>query len=88
MKVLFSTAAWGDYLHWKEQDAAVSARIDELIQDVRRHPFTGIGKPEPLKAEWSGFWSRRITREHRLVYRVEGKGDAQRVEVASCRLHY
>jgi toxin YoeB len=64
------------------------AKINELIRDVRRSPFKGLGKPEPLKGELAGWWSRRITREHRLVYRAAGTGEDQRIEIASCRLHY
>ena len=64
-------------------------QTDELIEDVRRHPFQGIGKPEALKGDLSGWWSRRITAEHRLVYRVQGrKGEDQRVELIQCRYHY
>lgn len=88
MRVLFSKDAWADYLFWKEADPAVSERIDALVLDAMRHPFNGIGKPEPLKSEWSGFWSRRITREHRLIYRVAGKGEDQWIEIAACRHHY
>lgn len=64
------------------------ARINALIDDTMRSPFRGIGKPEPLRGELSGWWSRRITEEHRLVYRCIGKDDDQRVEVAQCRFHY
>lgn len=88
MKIVFASHAWADYLYWKGQDVAVSARIDTLIEDARRHPFSGLGKPEPLKAEWSGFWSRRITQDHRLIYRVAGKDADQRIEIAACRFHY
>ena len=63
-------------------------RINELIENARRTPFAGIGKPEPLKGEFSGWWSRRIDREHRLVYRVEGQADAQTLVIAACRFHY
>ncbi|HYC05330.1 MAG TPA: Txe/YoeB family addiction module toxin [Azospirillaceae bacterium] len=88
MRVVFSADAWRDYLFWQEQNREIFARINELIEDARRHPFSGIGKPEPLRGEMKGFWSRRITLEHRLVYRVEGKGDDQRIEITGCRYHY
>ncbi|MFV3127774.1 Txe/YoeB family addiction module toxin [Niveispirillum sp. KHB5.9] len=88
MKVIFSGDAWEDYLAWQAQAPDVAGRINELLQSVRRTPFSGIGKPEPLKGMLSGFWSRRIAQEHRLVYRVAGTGADQRVEIASCRRHY
>ena len=64
------------------------ARLDRLLADIRRHPFTGIGKPEPLRGTLAGWWSRRITGEHRLVYRVAGKGAARQLQIAQCRYHY
>lgn len=88
MRVVFSPDAWRDYLDWQRDDADTAARINALIQDIRRSPFVGLGKPEPLKGDLSGFWSRRITREHRLVYAVAGAAGEQRVEIASCRYHY
>lgn len=89
MNVWFSDDAWEDYLHWARADADTLRRLNELIEGVRRQPFTGIGKPEALKGDLSGWWSRRITAEHRLVYRVQGrKGDDQRVEIIQCRYHY
>ena len=88
MRVIFSETAWRDYLHWSEQDRKVLAVVNRLIEDVRRHPFTGLGKPEPLRSELAGYWSRRITAEHRLVYRVQGKGADQEVAIARCRYHY
>ena len=88
MKLLFSNDAWSDYLYWQEHDRQVLARVNEIIRDVRRTPFQGIGKPEPLVGSLKGWWSRRITREHRLIYRVRGKDDDQAVEIAACRLHY
>ncbi len=88
MKVVFTSAAWADYGQWQADDAAITARINLLIGECMRHPFTGTGKPEPLKRTLAGWWSRRIDREHRLVYRISGKGDAQAVEVLSCRYHY
>jgi toxin YoeB len=88
VRVIFSETAWRDYLHWSEQDQKVLAVVNRLIEDVRRHPFTGLGKPEPLRRELAGYWSRRITAEHRLVYRVQGKGADQEVAIARCRYHY
>ncbi len=72
MKLVFADGAWDDYLHWQKQDRRMVERINKLIQDVRRDPLGGVGKPEPLKHALAGFWSRRITDEHRMVYRVEG----------------
>jgi toxin YoeB len=89
LKVLFDAHGWDDYLHWVDADPKIHRRLNELIQDIRRQPFSGIGKPEPLKGKLAGWWSRRITSEHRLVYRVEGRGgDDQHVIVAQCRHHY
>ena len=84
MKVVWASQAWDDYLYWSRADVRMRDKINALIDDIRRHPFSGIGKPEPLKRNLRGFWSRRITREHRLVYRVE-KGVLQ---IAQCRFHY
>jgi len=75
---------WSDYLHWQEHDRKVLARINELIRDTMREPFSGIGKPEPLKSNLKGWWSRRITAEHRLVYKVEDKT----LIILQCRFHY
>lgn len=88
MKLVFAQIAWADYLFWQQNDPAVLERVNELIQDASRSPFCGIGKPEPLAGNLKGWWSRRITREHRLVYRVSGTGDAQALEIAACRFHY
>jgi toxin YoeB len=88
LKLVWSRHAWEDYLHWQEADARVLDRINGLIGECLRTPFSGSGKPEPLKGELTGFWSRRITREHRLVYRVTGQGDAQSLQIAACRYHY
>ena len=88
MKVLWTPAGWDDYLYWQAVDHKILLRINELIKDMRRTPFSGIGKPEPLRNETAGWWSRRITQEHRLVYRVSGKGDEQTLEIAACRFHY
>ena len=88
MKVTFDREGWAEYLQWQREDAKVLARINALIDECRRHPFTGTGKPEPLRQNLAGWWSRRITGEHRLVYRVTGSGDTQALEVAQCRYHY
>ena len=89
MNVHFTRQGWEDYLHWVEADRAVLGRVNELIKDIRRSPLVGSGKPEPLKAGLAGWWSRRTTGEHRLVYRVAGvAGRDQRVEIAGCRYHY
>jgi toxin YoeB len=88
VKVIFSESAWSDYLYWSEQDRKILIATNRLIEDIRRHPFTGLGKPEPLRGELAGYWSRRITGEHRLVYRVQGKGADQEVAIARCRHHY
>ena len=89
MNVVWTPLAWEDYVEWQKESDEVTSKINELIKDVRRNPFSGIGKPEPLKGEFAGWWSRRITGEHRLVYRVEGKkGADQRLIIAQCRYHY
>jgi toxin YoeB len=88
VKLLWTDRGWDDYAHWLNADVKIVKRINELIRDTRRNPFQGIGKPEPLRNEMAGWWSRRITEEHRLVYRVSRSGDAQALEIASCRLHY
>ena len=88
MRLVFFPTGWEDYLHWQATDAKVLARLNGLLQECMRHPFRGTGKPEPLGGNLSGWWSRRIDREHRLVYRVTGKGEAQALEVAQCRYHY
>ncbi|MBP2847369.1 Txe/YoeB family addiction module toxin (plasmid) [Dickeya undicola] len=84
MKLTWSEEAWEDYLYWQETDKKMMKRVNELIKDASRTPFSGKGKPEPLKHNLAGFWSRRITAEHRLVYAVED--DA--LLIASCRYHY
>ena len=84
MKLLWAEEAWDDYLYWQTTDKRMLKRINELIRDVRRSPFSGIGKPEPLRHSLAGFWSRRITDEHRLVYAIN---DGTML-VAACRYHY
>ena len=88
MNLVWSETVWDDYLHWQATDAAVLEKVNTLIRDTRRNPFTGIGKPEPLKGPLAGWWSRRITGEHRLVYRIRGSGPVQSLEIAACRYHY
>ena len=84
MKLVFSGTAWEDYLHWQATDKKLLQRINALIKECQRSPFQGIGKPEPLRGNLAGWWSRRIDHEHRLVYRV-ADGDLQ---IAQCRYHY
>ena len=88
MRILWYAKAWETYLFWQQTDPAIAANINALINDIGRSPFKGIGKPEPLKGPLSGWWSRRITDEHRLVYRVVGSSPAQVLEIAQCRYHY
>ena len=84
MKVVFSARGWDDYLWWQQQDRKLLKRINQLIQDVMRNGNEGIGKPEPLKHGFQGYWSRRINDEHRLVYKVV----QDEVRIAACRYHY
>ncbi len=88
MKILWTEDAWQDYLFWQDSDRKVLGSINDLIRDIKRDPFKGQGKPEPLKHALQGWWSRRITGEHRLVYRVTGKDEARQVEIVQCRFHY
>jgi toxin YoeB len=88
MKLQWTADAWGDYLYWQSTDHRTVAPINDLIKDIKRDPFKGLGKPEPLKHGFAGWWSRRITGEHRMVYRVSGKGEAQLLEIIQCRYHY
>jgi len=83
-KLIFQERAWEDYLYWQMQDKKTIKRINQLIKDIDRTAFTGIGRPEPLKHDLSGFWSREIDAKNRLVYRIE-KGI---IEIAECRSHY
>ncbi|MDR3460863.1 MAG: Txe/YoeB family addiction module toxin [Beijerinckiaceae bacterium] len=84
MRLIFSEKTWDDYLYWQSADPKLVKRINELIKDCMRSPFIGIGKPEPLRGPLSGWWSRRMTQEHRLVYRVLEDG----LLIAQCRYHY
>lgn len=88
MKVVFWATGWEDYLYWQENDTKTLEKLNTLLEECRRHPFKGTGKPEPLGGNLAGWWSRRINSEHRLVYRVAGKGDLQVLELAQCRYHY
>jgi len=80
----FSDDAWDDYLYWQQHDKKILKKINRIIKEIQREPFEGIGEPEPLKYNWSGYWSRRITIEHRLVYKV----DDNNLMIAQCRYHY
>jgi toxin YoeB len=84
MKISFQDEGWEDYLYWQQQDKKILKRINQLLKDISRQPFEGIGKPEPLKYTLSGYWSRRINDEHRLVYTVKDK----QIIVIQCRYHY
>ena len=81
---VWSDHAWEDYVYWQTQDKKILKRINQLIKDIDRNGYEGIGKPEPLKYELQGFWRSRIDDEHRLVYRIEDN----KIEILSCRLHY
>lgn len=83
-RLVWTSAAWGDYLYWQGQDRKTLKRINALIEDALRKPFSGLGKPEALRENLSGFWSRRIDDTHRLVYAVEG----QDLAIVACRYHY
>ena len=88
MRIVWTANAWDDYLHWQLTDQKIMGSINDLIKDIKRDPFKGLGKPEPLKHALQGFWSRRITQEDRLVYRASGKGESQQLEIIQCRYHY
>lgn len=84
MNLSWSSNAWDDYLYWQQHDKKVLKRLNALLKDIQRQPFSGLGDPEPLKHQWSGYWSRRIDREHRLVY----KASKDEITVIQCRYHY
>ena len=84
MKLVFDDQAWDDYLYWQQHDKKLLKRLNSLIKECMRTPFDGAGKPEPLRGSLSGWWSRRLDREHRLVYRMEGDN----LLIAQCRYHY
>jgi toxin YoeB len=88
LKLVFADGAWEDYLHWQAADPNILARVNGLIKECQRSPFTGTGKPEPLRGELRGWWSRRITLTDRLVSRVTAQGPTQQLEIAQCRFHY
>jgi len=84
MILSFSDDAWEDYLYWQQNDKNILKKINSLIKEIQREPFDGIGEPEPLKYNWSGYWSRRISIEHRLIYKISGEN----LIIAQCRYHY
>jgi toxin YoeB len=84
MKYVFVDESWEDYVYWQETDKKMVQRINELLKDISRNPFSGIGKPEPLKYKYRGFWSRRINEEHRLIYQVR----ENELLIVKCRYHY
>jgi toxin YoeB len=84
MRLIFVDESWEDYLYWQETDKQILKRINQLIKDISRNPYSGIGKPEPLRHKYKGYWSRRIDNEHRLIYSIEGKD----ILIAKCRYHY
>ncbi|MFM2481528.1 Txe/YoeB family addiction module toxin [Celerinatantimonas sp. YJH-8] len=84
MMLVWASSAWEDYLYWQQTDKKILKRINQLIKEISREPFEGIGDPEPLKHQWTGYWSRRINKEHRLVYKVK----ESEVLIAQCRYHY
>ena len=88
MRLVFAGQAWEDYLFWQAADPNVLERLNGLIKECTRTPFTGTGKPEPLRGDLKGWWSRRITLADRLVYRVTGAAGSQALEIAPCRFHY
>ena len=84
MRLVFADEAWDDYLHWQKHARRMIDRINKLIRETQREPFTGVGKPEPLKHALAGYWSRRITEEHRMVYKLEDGA----LLLAQLRYHY
>ena len=84
MRIVFTRISWDDYISWQVEDKKTLRKINELIRDIQRSPFNGKGKPEPLKYDLAGYWSRRIDREHRLVYQIENN----EILIYSCRYHY
>ena len=88
MNMTFTTSGWATLSYWIETDVDIARKIFKLIESIKQNPFKGLGKPEPLKFGLKGYWSRRITGEHRLIYKVTGKGPDQKCLVISCRYHY
>jgi toxin YoeB len=88
MKLVWTPNSWEEYEFWQKNDMQMVEKINELVRNCKRTPFQGLGKPEPLKGDFAGFWSRRISAEHRFVYRVSGSHEAQQLEIVQCRFHY
>jgi toxin YoeB len=88
MTIAFTPNEWAEYSYWQQNDQQILTKINELIKDISRDPFKGIGKPEPLRGSLTGYWSRRITSEHRLVYRVSGTKPDQTITIVQVRFHY
>jgi toxin YoeB len=88
VRLVFADRAWEDYLHWQASDPNTLERLSVLIKECMRTPFNGTGRPEPPRGDLRGWWSRRLTLEDRLVYRVSGSGAAQQLEIAQCRFHF
>ena len=88
MTIAFTETGWDDFNYWQIHDPAIASKIKELVRDIKRDSFRGIGKPEPLKGSLAGYWSRRITGEHRLVYRVRGTRSDQMIIIIQARFHY
>jgi len=84
MKYIFVDESWEDYLYWQKSDKKILSKINNLLKDISRNPFSGTGKPEPLKYKYKGYWSRRIDGEHRLIYKVND----HEILIAKCRFHY
>jgi toxin YoeB len=84
MNLVFTELSWEDYLYWQKNDKQKLKRINELLRDISRNPYEGIGKPEALKFNYAGFWSRRIDEEHRLIYRISD----DEIQIVKCRFHY
>ena len=91
MKLSFHSQGWEDYQFWQQNDKFILRKLNQLIKDIQRNPFDGIGKPEALSQNLSGYWSRRITQEHRLIYKIidpEKNGEESEITIAQCRGHY
>ncbi len=84
MRFVFVDESWEDYLYWQKTDKKILKRINTLIKDIARNPYEGIGKPEPLKHNYRGFWSRRINEEHRIIYQIK----EDELRIIKCRFHY
>jgi toxin YoeB len=84
MRFIFVEDSWEDYLYWQKTDKKLLSKINDLLKDISRTPFSGIGKPEPLKHKYKGYWSRRINDEHRLIYKIQD----DEIIIAKCRFHY